>query len=109
LNAGLTFLPDAGPAPRADLLHYNVGASVIYAMTSDLNLMLECISVWEDTREAHELVTLLSPGLRRAFNFSNGSQLVLGIAVPIGLTHAAPDLGAFVYASFEHSLIANKD
>src|SRR5207248_725167 len=31
LNAGLTFLPDAGPAPRHDLLGYNLGASAIYA------------------------------------------------------------------------------
>ena len=33
---------------------------------------------------------------------ANDSQLVLGLAAPVGLTRAAPDFGAFLYFSFEH-------
>jgi hypothetical protein len=45
---------------------------------------------------------ILSPGVRYAFNFSNDSQLVLGVGAPIGLTSDAPDYGVFLYVSFEH-------
>ena len=36
-------LPEAAPQPRHDLLHYNLGASLIYAARSDLHFMLEWI------------------------------------------------------------------
>jgi hypothetical protein len=45
---------------------------------------------------------VISPGVRKAFNFANNVQLVLGVAVPVGLTSATPDIGVFLYASFEH-------
>src|SRR5437867_2660866 len=107
-NAGLTFLPDAGPAPRHDLLGYNLGASLIYAATPTLNFMLEWIGIWKDSpdhtgRVGQEFSSLISPGVRRAFNFPGGSQFVVGLGVPIGLTRSAPDIGAFLYLSFEHS------
>jgi hypothetical protein len=112
-NAGLTFLPDSGPAGRHDLLHYNLGASAIYAATAQLHFMLEWIGLWADTPLAtgssYEFESLISPGLRRAFNFANGSQLVVGVAVPIGLTHSAPDIGAFLYVSFEHGFFGSNN
>ena len=112
-NAGLTFLPDAAPSPRSDLLHYNIGASAIYAATRDVHLMLEWVGGWNEERAIsgsdHEFQTFISPGIRRAFNFSNGSQLVLGLGLPIGLNGAAPDYGAFLYASFEHNFIGGSE
>jgi len=109
LNAGLTYLPAAASAQRRDLLSYEFGASAIYAMTRDFNVMLEWVGYWNQFGEAgrpldREFVSLISPGVRRAFNFSNGSQLVLGVAAPIGLTGPSPDAGVFLYFSFEHSL-----
>lgn len=106
-NAGLTWLPDAGPSPRRDLLSYNLGASAIYAATTRLHFLMEWTGVWEDRRSEsdaveREFVSVLSPGVRVAFNFRNDSQLVLGAGVPIGLTRAAPDIGVFLYVSFEH-------
>ena len=106
-NAGLTFLPNSGPPPREDLLHYNLGASVIYAATPDLHFMLEWVSIWNQVRGElgglrREHSPIISPGLRKAFNFANGSQLTLGVAAPIGLSASAPDFGAFLYVSFEH-------
>jgi hypothetical protein len=112
-NAGLTYLPNVDAHASKDLLHYNVGASAIYAHTRNLHLMLEWIGVWNEglsTRDAleHEFESLISPGLRRAINFSNDSQLVLGLAVPIGLTASAPDIGVFLYLSFEHGFTRKK-
>ena len=112
-NAGLTFLPDAGPGKRHDLLNYSLGASAIYALSPNLNLMLEWVGFWRDSPDdtggtSYDLESVISPGARRAFNFSNGSQLVLGLAVPVGLTHAAPDVGVFLYVSFEHRFLKEK-
>lgn len=113
-NAGLTYLPDsAGVSPRRDRLHYNLGASVIYAVKPDLHLMLECVGAWNQAddgagRVRRELAAILSPGVRQAFNFANESQLVIGLAVPIGLTRSAPDVGVFLYVSFEHNFLKKK-
>jgi hypothetical protein len=43
------------------------------------------------------------PGIRKAFKLDNGSQWVVGVGVPIGVTRTAPEVGAFLYTSFEHS------
>jgi hypothetical protein len=108
LNAGGTFLPDAVSANDRDLWHYNLGASVIYAVTYDLHLLVEWIAGWTEGPNAagdlhHEFSSLISPGVRKAFNFTGGAQMVAGIAAPIGLTRSAPDYGLFLYLSFEHS------
>ena len=103
-NAGATLLPDI---EGHDLLSYNLGASVIYAVTPQFNLMLEAVAAWDeeiddDGRAEHEAAVVISPGLRYAFNHANDAQTVIGIAAPIGVTDAAPDISVFVYVSFEH-------
>lgn len=107
LNAGLTYLPSAGSDPERDLVHYNLGASGIYAATPDLHVMLEWIGNWDHEAEPgeareREFSSMISPGVRKAFNFPGDKQLVLGVAAPIGVTGSAPDYGVFLYASFEH-------
>lgn len=106
-NAGLTWLPNAAPSPRRDLVHYNLGASIIYAATRNLHFLVEWIGTWEDSRTVsgwveQDFSSVISPGVRKAFNFRDDSQLVLGVAAPIGLTGSAPDLGLFLYVSYEH-------
>jgi hypothetical protein len=108
-NAGLTFLPRAGPAPRHDLLDFNLGASAIYCVSDSLNLMLEWVGAWNETSARftgtrHDFASVISPGLRYAFNFPGDMQIVAGIAAPIGLTDATPDVGIFFYFSIEHRL-----
>ena len=104
-NAGLTFLPEAGPPPREDLFNYNLGASAIYCVSDRLHLMLEWVGYWNDeVGGSRQFAALISPGVRYAFNFANDSQLVVGLGVPVGVTHAAPDIGVFLYVSFEHIL-----
>jgi hypothetical protein len=107
LNAGSTFFPNAASADRRELLHYNIGASVIYAWRSDFHLLIETVGNWDESLRPsgnlrHEFSALVMPGMRKAINFQNGSQLVAGIGIPIGLNNAAPDIGAFLYLSFEH-------
>jgi hypothetical protein len=90
-----------------DLVNYNLGGSAIYAVSRNFNLMLESVAFWEedvdDQRKVDRTVTaLLSPGARYAFNFPNDAQLVVGLAVPVGLTSDSPDYGLFFYCSFEH-------
>ena len=110
LNAGATFLPDAASAAGRDLWHYNLGGSAIYAATRDIHFLIEWLGVWNETPKAngnlrHEFASVISPGVRKAFNFRDGSQFVLGVATPIGLTASAPDYGVFLYISFEHSFL----
>jgi hypothetical protein len=45
---------------------------------------------------------LISPGIRGAFNFSSGLQIVPGIAIPIGVGPSSGERGLFLYLSFEH-------
>jgi hypothetical protein len=103
-NAGATCFPDV----RGErLVSYNLGASVIYAVNDNFNLMVEAIGAWDESvaelgGTGREFTALISPGIRYAFNFSNDAQIVAGIAAPIGLSKAAPDYGIFLYLSIEH-------
>lgn len=107
LNAGGTFLPDPASTGGRSVYHHNIGASLIYAATPTLHLMLEAIGNWEESLDArgrrqYDFSPVVSPGVRKAFNFDNDSQLVLGLAAPIGVGGHAPDYGVFLYVSFEH-------
>ena len=113
-NAGGSLFPNVRDR---DLWNYNVGGSAIYALSKNFNLMLESVAVWEGNvdsaavaasaketvaRNVDRTVTaVVSPGARYAFNLPN-AQLVVGVAVPIGLTSESPDYGLFFYLSFEH-------
>jgi hypothetical protein len=112
-NAGLTYLPDAYSTGQRAALNYNLGASAIYALTSDLHFLLEFTTTWLNVPDNgggldYKFLPLISPGVRKAFNFANDSQLVLGLAAPIGLNATAPDFGVFFYVSFEHYFIRRK-
>lgn len=113
-NAGLTFLPDAGTSPGHDLWGYNLGASAIYCLSDRLNLMLEWVGYWNDAiagdgRRQQAFSALLSPGFRYAINFDGETQVVLGLALPVGLTRDSPELSAFLYLSFESRLFGKPE
>jgi Putative MetA-pathway of phenol degradation len=108
-NAGTTFVPSAENADgqKADTWGYYLGQSFIWQPSSTWNFLLE--TLWESgeavagneaTETEEEL--LLSPGVRRAFNFSNGLQVVAGLAVPIGIGPSRGEESLFLYLSFEH-------
>ena len=116
LNAGMSIFPNAHQSHH--LTNYNIGASAIYAVSRDFNLMLETLAGWnEDIAEGvfafEETVergttAIVSPGVRYAFNLPNDAQLVIGAALPIGFTSDSPDWGMFFYCSFEHAFMRTK-
>ena len=104
-NAGVTsFFDVQGRQPTS----YLVGASGIYAVTRDFNLMLESLAEWNESVNSdgeieRERSFTISPGFRYAFNLSAG-QLVVGAGLPVRLMKgSAPDYGVFFYLSFENS------
>jgi hypothetical protein len=106
-NAGGSFFPDVNDR---DLWNYNLGASAIYAVTENFNLMLESVANWEQDVDSAKnidrtVAALISPGVRYAFNLPNDLQIVTGAAVPVGLTSESPDWGLFFYLSFEHPFV----
>jgi Putative MetA-pathway of phenol degradation len=104
-NAGLTTYADIdGRSP----VSYNLGASAIYAVSRDFNLMLEGLVEWNATVSGgiieRETSFTLSPGVRKAFDLAPG-QLVVGAAMPVRFTGGETDFGVFVYLSVEHSFL----
>ncbi len=104
LNAGLTLIPD--DAGSATTTGFNLGASAIWRVRRAVNLMLEAI--WLSTESAgaggtvREESAFLNPGVRWAFDFPGGLQIVPGLAYTIGLGPSSGDDAVFLYLSFEH-------
>lgn len=103
-NAGATVLPDVR---GHDLVGYNLGASAIYAVNNNFNLMLESVANWDEEvndsgRAERSVSAYISPGFRYAFNHPGDAQTVVGVAAPIGLTSGSAEYGVIFYASFEH-------
>lgn len=119
-NAGLTILPDAQVAqgdgtlsPETNLMGYNLGWSLIRIADDKFQPLVEVVANWDDTADgdgirSNELQVLLSPGFRWAPYTEGDTQLVLGAAVPIGLTNESPDVGLFFYLSYEHRVRAER-
>lgn len=110
-NAGLTWTPNhrGEEGDKADTVDFNLGASLIYLLSENLNLMCEAYwssieSVEKDGKKERDHTFLINPGLRYAVNFESGLQIVPGIAFPIGLGPSHGDYGVFLYLSFEHPL-----
>jgi len=47
---------------------------------------------------------LISPGVRWAYNFKSGLQIVPGVAVPLGVGPSSGERGLILYLSFEHPI-----
>lgn len=110
-NAGTTLVPSARNAEgrRAMTTGYNFGQSVVWLARPRFNFLLESVfggseSVIGDGRTQRSHTALISPGVRWAYNFKSGLQIVPGIAVPIGVGPSAGERGIFLYLSFEHPL-----
>jgi hypothetical protein len=108
-NVGMTYTNSARNRlqQKAHTTSVNVGQSLVYEPSPKFNLLFE--TAWQNREVVagqhdieHEYTFFLSPGIRWAHNFSNGLQIVPGIAVPIGLGPSNGKTGIFVYLSFEH-------
>lgn len=110
-NIGATFIPgskEAGGA-KADTTGFNYGTSFIYAPTNTFNFMIEAVwnsaeSVQTDGSTVWEDSFIINPGMRAAFDFESGLQVVPGLAFPIGAGPSKGESGVFLYLSFEHPM-----
>ena len=109
-NAGATYTPRArdasGAAATTD--SYFLGQSLIWLVRQDLNLMLE--ATWTSTEEVagsgrtvRSREILVAPGIRGAFDFASGLQVVPGLAVPIAVGSTGGEWSVLGYLSFEHA------
>ncbi len=73
---------------------WNGAASVIFAARPAVHLMLE--NVWNSDDRA----LTVSPGIRWAYDFKSGLQIVPGLAMPIDTR--SHEKAVFLYLSFEH-------
>jgi hypothetical protein len=108
-NTGATFFPRAQDfaGDRAATSGYNFGQSFIWLARSRFNVMLETVFTRSQTVVAQDhtqwgSALFLSPGVRWAYNFKNGLQIVPGIGVPLGVGPSAGEKAIFLYLSFEH-------
>ncbi len=108
-NVGTTIVPSARniSGETGTTLGYNFGQSVVWLAQSRFNVLLE--TVFNRSQEVIAPKTtqwtsnlLLSPGIRWAYNFENGLQIVPGVAVPFGVGPSGGERGVFIYLSFEH-------
>jgi hypothetical protein len=111
-NAGYTWTPNAKDADgdKADVHAWNVGQSFIWLARDDLNFMLEAIytrgeAVTGPGATATTKAAFVSPGVRWAYNFASGLQIVPGIAFPIGVGPSRHQNAVFLYLSFEHPFL----
>lgn len=108
-NAGATIVPHAANTlgDRSLATGYNLGQSIIWLAHPRFNVMVETLWTGSEsvvgrdrTQRSHDLY--VSPGVRWAHNFSNGLQIVPGIAMPIGAGPSSGDRAIILYLSFEH-------
>lgn len=108
-NLGATYIPDTkGPGGiRRDTVGFNYGASLVYLLSENFNLLVEAAGSSHESIEGDGLLRreeslFINPGMRFAVNFKSGLQVVPGIAMPIGVGPSGGEYGVFLYFSLEH-------
>jgi hypothetical protein len=108
-NLGATLVPHAQNVDhqRASTIGYNAGQSLIVVLHPRVNFLLEtsdshfqCVA--GPGRTEWSRTTYMSPGVRWAYNFKSGLQIVPGLAMPVGIGSSAGERGVLLYLSFEH-------
>jgi hypothetical protein len=115
-DLGGTWVPHARDAAHdvAASYGYNAAGSLIWLAHARLNGMFE--TAWTSSHlvsRPHgtdvQNTLWLAPGVRGAFNFKSGLQIVPGVAYVAGVGPSSGDRGAFFYLSFEHPMWKEKD
>jgi hypothetical protein len=110
-NAGATYTWSAKNArgDKARERGYNAGQSLVWLARSDFNVLVE--AVWSRQQEVVGPGRVrgfdsffISPGVRWAYNFPTGLQVVPGVALPIGAGPSRRERSVFLYLSFEHPM-----
>lgn len=110
-NTGATFVPHSRAADRssAAAAGYNFGGSMAVLAHPRFNVLLEAMqngyqSVVGPGRAEWSRTTYVSPGIRWAYNFASGLQIVPGVGMPLGICGSRGERGLFLYLSLEHPL-----
>ena len=92
--------PSAGNAAAeiGTTFGYNFGQSFVWLAQPRFNVLLETVfnrsqQVIGSKSTAWTSDLLLSPGIRWAYNFRNGLQIVPGVAVPVGVGPSSGEKG----------------
>ena len=108
-NAGVTWIPSAQDAQHnhATVVNPNLAQSTVWLVKPRFNALCEVVwtnnaSVVASGQTARQQALFVSPGVRWAYNFKSGLQIVPGVAVPMGLMGASCQRGAIFYLSSEH-------
>jgi hypothetical protein len=110
-NLGITITPGAKneDGTKGDMTSYNYGFSIILLLRKNFNFMFEVAGnttsiSGSNLAKAQTNTFVLNPGVRYAFNFKSGLQIVPGLALPISLGSLNGETSLFTYLSFEHPL-----
>ena len=114
-NVGLALTPSArnSAGARADSYALTLGQSLVLTVHPNIQPLVEAIYTREQDVVAKNSTEwkddfVISPGVRAAFNFASGLQIVPGFAVPIGVGPSSGERGFFFYLSFEHPFTDNR-
>ena len=108
-NLGYTHVFSARDVPgdRAGISTYGLGASLVWLTSSRFNVLTETVwtraqSVTGPEERTSTDFWLVSPGIRWAYNFKSGLQIVPGLAFPLGVGPTHGEKSILLYLSFEH-------
>lgn len=108
-NLGATHTPHARNLSHneADVTAYHFGQSFVWLAAPRFNALVEFLytageEVTGPGRTEDSDSFLISPGVRWAWDFENGLQIVPGVAFPIGVGPSSGEKAVFFYLSFEH-------
>jgi outer membrane putative beta-barrel porin/alpha-amylase len=107
-NVGGTWVPSATASAGGSgpLSAFAAGQSFVWLAHRRVNFLVEGLYTWTEVAgpagaERTESLTV-NPGVRAAFDFASGLQIVPGVSVPIGLGPSRGERGILFYLSFEH-------
>jgi hypothetical protein len=105
-NLGVTWVPGGRAAgQRAEYVTLSVGQSFVVGVTPRLNLLLEAVYASTDVTVGGATLRgqalTLSPGVRWGIDLPHDTQVVLGLAVPLGVGPSAGEAAVFGYLSVE--------
>lgn len=99
-NAGATLVPNAQSADhyRATTAGHNLGQSMVLIVHPRFNFLVETVanrfqSVLSPGRTEWCRTAYVSPGVRWAYNFKSGLQIVPGVAFPLGVGPSSGERG----------------
>ena len=105
-NAGMTHLPSAEVAGQEyNLLTPRLAGSVIWRTRRMFNLMFESVVDWEegvvDGLTSRRTTVTLVPGFRTGWDIGEGTQVIVGLGIPLTIRDEGDAAGVLLYGSYE--------